>query len=277
VKPPPKASISTVWPRWMRPSRTATSNASGTDAADVGFLQAIGFQRLVDDAVERVDGHLEHGVAFHPHQCGFVQAGRSAGGGAQQFLVAAVGMDVGGDDAGLGRCAQHHGAGAVAPQDAVAAIVPVGDARQGFGADHQHVFGRAGLDELVGDAHGVDEAAAHRLQVERRAAVGHPQLGLHDAGGAGEHQVGRGGGDQQQVDLVDRQARRIERGARRCRGKVAGELAFGGDMAFTDAGTFDDPLIVGVDQLFKIGVGENALRQIAAGAKNAGIGQAATR
>jgi hypothetical protein len=249
----------------------------GTSQSMSDFCRAVGFQRLVDDAVERVDRHLEYGVAFHPHQRGFVHAGRRAGRGAQQFLVAAVGVDVGGDDAGLVGCAQHHRTGAVAPQDAVAAVVPVGDARQRFGADHQHVFGRAGLDELVGHAQCVDEAAAHGLQVERRLAVGHAELGLHDAGGAGENQVGRGGGDQQQVDIVDRQAGRIERGARRLSRQIAGELAFGGNMTLADAGAIDDPLIVRLDQLFEIGVGEDAGRQIAAGAENAGIGQAATR
>src|SRR5665213_1567737 len=35
VKPPPIASIITRWPRWMRPSRTASVSASGTEAADV--------------------------------------------------------------------------------------------------------------------------------------------------------------------------------------------------------------------------------------------------
>ena len=35
VKPPPKASINRISPRWIRPSRTATSRASGTEAADV--------------------------------------------------------------------------------------------------------------------------------------------------------------------------------------------------------------------------------------------------
>src|SRR6056297_1053238 len=35
VNPPPKASSSMVSPRLMRPERTATSSAIGTDAADV--------------------------------------------------------------------------------------------------------------------------------------------------------------------------------------------------------------------------------------------------
>ena len=186
-------------------------------------------------------------------------------------------MDVGGDDARLGGRPQHHGTRAVAPQDAVAAVVPVGDARQRFGADHQHMSGCAGLDELVGHREGIHEAAAYRLQVERRLAVGHAQLGLHDAGGAGKHQVGRGGGDQQQVDVVGLQARNLERRACRMSSQIAGEFTLGGNMPLADAGAFDDPLIVRIDQLFEIGVGEDAGRQIAAGAENAGIGQAATR
>ncbi len=35
VKPPPKASSNSVSPRWIRPSRTAVSRASGTEAPEV--------------------------------------------------------------------------------------------------------------------------------------------------------------------------------------------------------------------------------------------------
>jgi hypothetical protein len=49
--------------------------------------------------------------------------------------VAAVGMQVGGQDAGLGAGFQHHGAGAVAEQHAGGAVVEVEDAREDLGAD----------------------------------------------------------------------------------------------------------------------------------------------
>jgi hypothetical protein len=38
-------------------------------------------------------------------------------------------------------------------------------------------------------------------------------------------------------------------------------------MPLADAGAINDPLIVGINQLFEIGVGQDAGRQIAAGAE----------
>ena len=64
---------------------------------------------------------------------------------------------------------QHDGAGAVAEQHAGAAVLPVEDAREGFGADDEGALELAGLEEVVGDGERVDEARAHRLHVEGRA------------------------------------------------------------------------------------------------------------
>ena len=47
--------------------------------------------------------------------------------------------------------------------------------------------------------------------------------------------------------------------------------AFGGDMAFADAGAGDDPLVAGVDQLGHVLVGQHPFRQVAAGAGDAGV------
>ena len=46
---------------------------------------------------------------------------------------------------------------------------------------------------------------------------------------------------------------------------AAAWVAIGGKVALFDAGTFDDPVIVGLDDFFQIGVGDDALRQIGAG------------
>ncbi len=37
---------------------------------DVGFLQAIRRQRFIDNRIQRIDRHLEHGVAGHAHVAG---------------------------------------------------------------------------------------------------------------------------------------------------------------------------------------------------------------
>jgi len=67
-------------------------------------------------------------------------------------------------DAAIGRGAglllrlEHDGAGAIAEQHAGRAVVPVEDAREGLGADHQRPLVRACAQERVGDRERVDEA-----------------------------------------------------------------------------------------------------------------------
>jgi hypothetical protein len=94
---------------------------------------------------QHAHGQLEHGLAIHLEQriAQHLPAGHRAG-HAQDADVAAVGMQVGGQDAGLVAGLQHHGAGAVAEQHAGGAVVEVEDAREHLGADHQRPAGRAG-------------------------------------------------------------------------------------------------------------------------------------
>ena len=152
---------------------------------------------------------------------------------------------------------QHHGAGAVAEQHAGAAVVPVEDAREGLGADHQRALEGAGAQELVGGRQREDEARADRLQVERRA-MGDAEAVLH------RH---RGGGKVLSGVEVASTIRSIdcastcgigERGARGMQREIGGELAGGGDMALADAGALHDPFVGGVDRLCQFGIGENA-------------------
>jgi hypothetical protein len=144
---------------------------------------------------------------------------------------------------------EHDGARTVAEQHAGAAVVPVEDAREGLCADHQRTLVGAGANELVGDAEGVDEAAADRLQVEGRRAVGDAQLALQDRGGAGENVIRRRSGQHDQVDVVRLAAGRLERPLAGNQRQVAGCDIRRREMAGTDAGTFDDPLVRGVEPL----------------------------
>ncbi len=61
---------------------------------------------------------------------------------AQDADMAAVGVQVAGQDAGLVAGLEHDGAGAVAEQHAGRAVVEVEDAREDLGADHQRARGR---------------------------------------------------------------------------------------------------------------------------------------
>jgi hypothetical protein len=54
--------------------------------------------------------------------------------------MAAIGVQLGGQDAWLLRSAHDDGAGAVAEQHAGGAILEIEDAGEHFGADHQHVL-----------------------------------------------------------------------------------------------------------------------------------------
>jgi len=55
----------------------------------------------------------------------------------------------------------------------------------------------------------------------------------------------------------------------RIEGQIAGGLAVRRAAALADAGARRNPLVAGVDELFEIGVGDDFLRQIAAGAGDA--------
>ena len=106
-----------------------------------------------------------------------VLGGRGAAVDIELVAVAAVGAQLRGDEHAATRPAvararlQHDRPGAVAEQDAGRAVLPVEDAREGLGADHQRALVRAGGQELVGGRHGEDEAGADRLKVEGGAVV----------------------------------------------------------------------------------------------------------
>ena len=55
---------------------------------------------------------------------------------------------------------------------------------------------------------------------------------------------------------------------RRLQTKMRRELAFSGNMALFDAGALDDPLIRRIDLFCQFGIGDDALRQIRAIAKD---------
>ena len=114
----------------------------------------------------------------------------------------------------------------------------------------------------------VDETAAHRLHVERRAA-GDAELRLQQAGGAREDVIRRRGRDDDQIDFRCIHAGGLERPLARFEREVAGCLLLVGDVAAGDAGALADPGVAGVQALGEIVVGHDARRQVAAGAGDA--------
>jgi hypothetical protein len=121
------------------------------------------FQRFVSDFFQHRYGQLEHRRAVH------VQI-RFAGGAPPKvpgthrmsdWLPSACRRWPG--CLGFAR-RQHHGAGAVAEQHAGGAVVEIENAREHFGADHQHVLVHAGADE----ASAVDSAYTKPLHTAAR-------------------------------------------------------------------------------------------------------------
>ena len=211
-----------------------------------------GLEGVVDDVGDHADRVLEHLAAFHAQMADGLGRGRPAI-DIELGLVPAVGAQMRGQDAAVGWRArlllrlQHDGAGAVAEQHAGGAVVPVENAREGFGADHQRALERAGAQEIVGGRQRKDEARAHRLQVEGRA-MGDAEGGLHGHRGGRKSVVGRRGRQHDQVDRLGVDAGIGERGLGRLDRQVGGQLAVGGDMALANAGALHDPFVGGVDR-----------------------------
>ena len=226
VKPPPTPSSITVSPRLILPARTASSSASGIDAAevlpcsvdrddqllerqlqllrralhdaDVGLVRnqpvdvglgpaGLRERRARATLFEHADGELEHRLAVHLAAAGRRAPCRPRRGPART---------------GCRRACRRHAArwpGCPASSLASSTTAPAPSPnstqvvrsfksrmRENTSAPTTSALrGRAGADHRVGDGQRVDEAAAHRLHVERRAA-GDAELVLQDARGRRE-------------------------------------------------------------------------------------------
>src|SRR5207302_6226146 len=124
------------------------------------------------------NGHLENLVAAHAHGVGFAGDGVGTGGDSaaagfddeHAFDVAAAAQGDAEDAGALGGRFEDDRAGAVAEQDAGAAVFPVDETRQGLAGDKQDTAGGATLDELAANGEAVDEATARRVDVEGAGA-----------------------------------------------------------------------------------------------------------
>ncbi len=149
----------------------------------------------------------------------------------------------------------HHGGGAVGEEDGGAAVVPVGDAREGLGSDQQHLAG-AGGDDAVGQREAVDEPRARRIDVDGPAPEA--EVLLHRGGGAGHCLVRGGGGEDDEVDL----GRLDTRSGQRHPTGLGRQLRGGApDPALPDAGPLGDPLVAGVHGGGEVVVGDDLVGQ----------------
>ena len=128
---------------------------------------------------------------------------------------------------------------------------------------------RADADIFIGHVHGVDEAGANGLQIEGRTAVRTETL-LEQARGTWEELIGRGGRDQDQIQVDGLKAGSLQCPLCGDLGQITAGLTFGHQMALFDAGAFTNPAIRGIDDRFQLGVGHDPAGQIAPGAEDAG-------
>ena len=124
------------------------------------------------------------------------------------------------------------------------------------------------LDELGADLQRVGKAGAGGGEVEAPGAGG-AELVLHEAGGGRERACP---GVTVATMMTSTSVGWMPRAARQLRGgfdgKVAGGDALVDEVAFADAGALDDPLVVGVDHFFEVGVGQQAGRNVGSDGRN---------
>ena len=137
-------------------------------------------------------------------------------------------------------------------------VLVVGDRRHDLGADKQDVARQTALAVGAGGLQGEDEAAAGCFDVVP-PGVDRADLLLDDAGGRREGHVGRDGRHEDEVHVLDGQSGVGQGGVGGQRTVVRRGRARFHQAPFANTGPFDDPIVVGLDHLFQIGVGQDPL------------------
>jgi hypothetical protein len=109
------------------------------------------------------------------------------------------------------------------------------------------------------DGQRVDESGADCLHVERSTRR-HAEIGLNRGRRCGKRLVGRGGGDDQQIDFVGADAGMLQRGLRGAGSQVGRELAVGSDVALADASALRDPFVGCIEEAAELVVVHDSSR-----------------
>ena len=246
----------------------------GDQPVDVVGADAGGFQSLARDLRQIGHGVAEDFASLHSQVTGGL-GGRDTTVHIERLVMAPVGAHADCEHAsvsrgaGSGIRAQHGCACAIAEEHAGLTVVPIEDARIGFGAHDERRVGRAAPDHAVGHRQRADETRAHGLNIKGDAA-GHAESCLYLGRGCGERVVRRGRRQHQEIERVRADARLFQRRPARREGEVGGQLVIGRDVALPDAGAGLDPLVAGVDARAELVVAEHALGEIGAAADQPG-------
>jgi hypothetical protein len=92
---------------------------------------------------------------------------------------------------------------------------------------------------------------------------------LNEASGRGKKHVGRNRSHNDRVELGRVDAALGKRSLRRLDRKIAGCNTFVHEMTLADTDTLHDPLVIGIDKFFEVGVSKKARRNV--GAKSADL------
>lgn len=194
---------------------------------------------------------------------------RATAGDVEEMRERAIRAEVHGEDATFSRLggAQHGGSGAIAEENASAAVIPIDESREFFRADDEGVFDRAAADHFLGDLHGIEKARASGGKVKGDGASG-AEIFLHVARCGWREGIGRDGGDNDELDILRQDACLFKGAEAGLGGHVRGKFIRCSDAALLDARACGDPLIRGFDAFFELGIGQDFFRDIAACAGN---------
>ena len=237
-------------------------------------VEAVRRERLIDHRAELGDGDLEDFLAGHGdrdrRRRSRVDTPLRA---VEHLVVAAVGVQVRGEHARRTRT----GSSTTAPApSANSTAVP---------RSFQSVM-RESVSEPITSARlaspqrtylsAIESAYMKPAQAVSTLKAGHAEAAealLQQHAAVGEDQIRRGRAEGDEVDILGRQAGGLQGAPRGLLGQIHRGLAVGGDVAALDAGARADPLIGRVDLLLEFAIGDDALRQIRAGAADARVDQ----
>ena len=159
----------------------------------------------------------------------------------------------------------------IAEEHAGAAVLVVDDAGHRICAYDHHLAVRTGHDQVGADAEAIEVAAAAGEEVEAPGSLD-PEAILHQTRRGGEQHVRRDRSHDDGLDLAGVHASALQGEARRLHRHVRRGLIRSRDVALRDAGALHDPLVVGVDQLLQVGVGQQPGRGVTADGGDLGVG-----
>ena len=87
---------------------------------------------------------------------------------------------------------------------------------------------------------------------------------LDETRGRGEKHVGRNRSHNDRVEFGRVDAALGQRVPRRLDRKIAGRNTFVHEVTFADADALHDPLVIGINKLFEVGIGKKARRNVGA-------------